>query len=130
VTADHGQVHVGDSMLDLPVDVTTLLTRQSGEARFRWLHARPGASQDLEEGAREAFNAVAWVHTAQEVVEAGWLGPVVTNAARERLGDVALVAREDIGFVDPAEFIPIQLIGRHGSLTSDEMLVPALGAVV
>jgi hypothetical protein len=41
-----------------------------------------------------------------------------------------VLAREGIGFVDPAEVIPIQLIGRHGSLTPEEMLVPALGAVV
>ena len=130
VTADHGQVHVGDSMIDLPAEVTTLLAGQSGEARFRWLHARPAAAADLAVAVREAFDAVAWVRTADEVVDAGWLGPVVAQAARDRLGDVAVVARDGVGFVDPAEVIPIRLIGRHGSLTPDEMLVPALGAVV
>ena len=130
VTADHGQVHVGDSMIDLPAEVTTLLAGQSGEARFRWLHARPGAAMELLAAAREAFDDIAWVRSASEVIDAGWLGPVVTPAARGRLGDVAVLAREGVGFVDPAEVIPIQLIGRHGSLTPDEMLVPALGAVV
>jgi len=130
VTADHGQVHVGDSMIELPHDVTTLLSGQSGEARFRWLHAQPGASRDLETASREIFGETAWVRTVDEVIEAGWLGPEVTPAARSRLGDVALVARDGVGFIDPAEVIPITLIGRHGSLTPDEMLVPALGAVV
>jgi hypothetical protein len=130
VTADHGQVHVGESMIDLPAEVTTLLAGQSGEARFRWLHARPGAAAELLVAAREAFGEVAWVRTANEVLDTGWLGPVVTEAARGRLGDVAVLASEGVGFVDPAEVMPFQLIGRHGSLTPEEMLVPALGAVV
>ena len=44
-----------------------------------------------------------------------------------RLGDVALVARDPISFDDPADTGPFQLVCRHGSLTSAEMLVPLLG---
>ena len=129
VTADHGQVHVGERMLELPGPVTSLIDGQSGEARFRWLHARPGAAADLAAGAVEAFSDVAWIRTVDEVVVDGWLGPVVTGAARRRLGDVALVPFEPVAFVDPVEHISIDLIGRHGSLTTDEVLVPALCAV-
>ena len=64
-----------------------------------------------------------------EAIDNDWFGPVVTSAARSRLGDVALVARGPVGFIDPAEVIPIHLICRHGSLTADEMLVPLLGTV-
>ena len=42
VTADHGQVHTGDNVIGLPSDVLEHVARQSGEARFRWFHARPG----------------------------------------------------------------------------------------
>ena len=129
VTADHGQVHVGERMLELPGPVTSLIDGQSGEARFRWLHARPGAAADLAAGAVEAFSDVAWIRTVEEVVVDGWLGPVVTGTARRRLGDVALVPFEPVAFVDPVEHISIDLIGRHGSLTTDEVLVPALCAV-
>ena len=129
VTADHGQVHVDDRMLEIPGPVSGLIDGQSGEARFRWLHARPGAAADLAVEAGEAFSDVAWVRTADEVVANGWLGPVVTGAARRRLGDVALVPFEPVAFVDPVEHISIHLIGRHGSLTADEVMVPALCAV-
>ena len=45
-----------------------------------------------------------------------------------RLGDVALVARDDVAFHDPLDTGPYQLVGRHGSLTSAEMYVPLLAA--
>ena len=77
----------------------------------------------------DAFAEVAWVVGVDEAIENGWFGPVVTPTARSRLGDVALVAREPVGFADPAEEFPIQLLCRHGSLTSEEMLVPLLSVV-
>ncbi len=129
VTADHGQVEVAERMLDLPPPVTSLLEAQSGEARFRWLHARAGAGADLVAAATEAFGDVAWVKGVDDIVDGGWLGPLVTPTARSRLGDVAIIAREAVGFRDPAEVMPIQLLGRHGSLTDEEVLVPALGVV-
>ena len=129
VTADHGQVHVGERLVDLPAEITSLVDGQSGEARFRWLHSRPGAASDLLAAAHQAFDSVGWVRSVDEVVSAGWLGDRVTSAARGRLGDVAVVARDPVAFVDPAEASSIELIGRHGSLTADEMLVPAIFAV-
>lgn len=129
VTADHGQVHVGERLIHLPAEVTGLVDGQSGEARFRWLHSRPGAASDLLAAAHQAFDHVGWVRSVDEVVSAGWLGDRVTSTARSRLGDVAVVARDPVAFVDPAEASSIELIGRHGSLTADEMLVPAVFAV-
>ena len=129
VTADHGQVHVGERLIHLPAEVTGLVDGQSGEARFRWLHSRPGAASDLLAAAHQAFDHVGWVRSVDEVVSAGWLGDRVTSTARGRLGDVAVVARDPVAFVDPAEASPIELIGRHGSLTAAEMLVPAVFAL-
>lgn len=129
VTADHGQVEVGEQMLKLPEEVSALVERQSGEARFRWLHGNSDSREELLVTCREAFGASAWVAGVDEVVDGGWFGPVVTSAARARLGDVALIAREPVGFIDPAEVAPIQLICRHGSLTADEVLVPLVGAI-
>ena len=53
----------------------------------------------------------------------------MSETVRGRLGDVALLAREKIGFIDPAEKMPFELITRHGSLTKEEMHVPLLSAV-
>ena len=47
VTADHGQVDVGDRIVTPHADVLRFTRDLSGEGRFRWLHAKPGAADDL-----------------------------------------------------------------------------------
>ena len=128
VTADHGQVHVGDDVRQLPRSVLDLTASLSGEGRFRWLHAKPGAEKELLDSARQAFGEVAWVVDVDTVVDDGWFGPVVTSDARQRLGDVAIVPFEPVAIHDPVDTGNITLIGRHGSMTSAEVLVPLLVA--
>jgi predicted AlkP superfamily pyrophosphatase or phosphodiesterase len=125
VTSDHGQVDVGDRVITPAAEVLRLVRMQSGEARFRWLHARPGQHEALFEAATEHHGDTAWVVTRQQVEEDRWFGPLAPEGAA-RLGDVALVAREPVAFDDPADTGPYHLIGRHGSMTSAEMLVPLL----
>lgn len=124
-TSDHGLVDCSDGLVRIDRSVLDCAAAESGEARFRWLHARGGRAGDLYEAAVDAHGEQAWVLTAAEIVDGGWLGPVVTDAARARLGDVALVARDDWAFRHPDDGGPA-LIGRHGSLTAAEMLVPLL----
>jgi hypothetical protein len=129
VTADHGQVDVGPRHFPPADDVLRLVHHQSGEGRFRWLHARPGASDDLLDVAREMHGDVAWVHSREEIVAAGWFGSTVSGPVASRLGDVALVARDLIAFDEPDDTGPYSLVCRHGSLTADEMYVPLLASL-
>ncbi len=129
VTADHGQVDVGDHVVDLPGEVLGHVAMQSGEGRFRWLHARAGRAADLHATATELLGASAWVRTRAEAIEEGWFGPVVTEAASQRLGDVLVAAKDALAFNDPNDTGPYVLVGRHGSLTEDEVLVPLLAGV-
>jgi len=50
----------------------------------------------------------------------------VTDAARKRLGDVALLPFTDTSFEDAGDTGPFQLVCRHGSLTEAEVDVPLL----
>ena len=129
VTADHGQVDVGERILTPHAEVERHVRYQSGEGRFRWLHARPGAATDLLEAARTHHSDTAWVRSRTEVLDAGWFGPLVSPPVAARLGDVALIARADVSFYEPADSGPYPLVCRHGSLTSAEMLVPLLTTV-
>lgn len=126
VTADHGQVHVGERTQPLAAEVLRATARMSGEGRFRWLHARPGAVADLAAAARAAHGDVAWVVERDDACARGWFGPRVSDAARRRLGDVAVVPFEDVSFDDPDERGDVLLQCRHGSLTAEEMDVPLL----
>ena len=128
VTADHGQVHVGSRVIALDPDVQSLVSHQSGEGRFRWLHARRGRAEDLR-AAAAVHGDLAWVVGADQVVDEEWFGPRMGDVVRRRLGDVALVAREPVSFEDPAEAGGPPLICRHGSMTADEMFVPLVAKV-
>jgi predicted AlkP superfamily pyrophosphatase or phosphodiesterase len=128
VTADHGQVETGSNIVVPHPDVLAHTAAQSGEARFRWLHARPGRARALLAAAEEHHHDQAWVRSRAQVVSEGWLGPKVVEAAEARLGDVALVATGTLAFHDPAQSGPFTLVGRHGSLTSAEMWVPLVAA--
>ncbi len=128
VTADHGQVDTGDDVVPVAGEVLAHVSYQSGEGRFRWLHARPGRARALRDAAEAAHGRQAWVRTRDELVDQGWFGPRVTADARSRLGDVALVAKGTIAFTEPTDGGPYVLIGRHGSATTAELLVPLLAA--
>jgi type I phosphodiesterase/nucleotide pyrophosphatase len=126
VTADHGQVEVGNRIEVLGAELMAEVTLLSGEGRFRWLHVRQGATDDVAALALEAYADVAWVRTRDQIVEEGWLGGVPSAAVMARLGDVALVPFAPTAFLDPADTGELRILARHGSLTVDEMLVPLL----
>jgi len=125
VTADHGQVHVGDNTIIPASTVTEHVRHQSGEGRFRWLHAHRGREQQLCDAARQ-YEGVAWVVTRDQVIDEAWFGPRVGDDVKRRMGDVALVAHGPVSFDEPLDSGSYPLVCRHGSLTADEMLVPLL----
>jgi hypothetical protein len=126
VTSDHGQVDVRDAVFPVHGEVRRLAELLSGEGRFRWLHARPGAAEELAAAARHHHGDVAWVRTREEAEAEGWFGGRLSPAAAARLGDVVLAPFEPVAFDDPADTGEIKLVSRHGSLTPAEMWVPLL----
>ncbi|SEQ50581.1 alkaline phosphatase family protein [Natrinema salaciae] len=138
VTADHGHV---DTDADRAVDlesfeaVTANLQRHAngdpvryaGSPRNAHLHLRDG--DDIRERVRSELAAAldARVFTADEVRERRLFGDCdESDTFRRRLGDLVVSHREQAVWYgsDPAK---LELIGMHGGLHPDEMLVP-LGA--
>lgn len=127
VTADHGHVHYEERIELGPLN--ELCLAQSGESRFRYLHARSGAADELLAAAQDLCGRYGWCLTREQLVDEGWLGPRTPSAeVRRRIGDVILAAREPVGFVDPENPGEGRLLSGHGSLTADEMLVPLVAA--
>jgi Type I phosphodiesterase / nucleotide pyrophosphatase len=126
ITADHGQVHVGDQIVEPPAELLDMVAMQSGEGRFRWWHARHGCGHDLAKAAEESYEDLAWVVTREQVIDEHWFGPSIAAPMAARLGDVALVPFAPVSFRDPNDSGPFELICRHGSLTPAEVLVPLL----
>ncbi len=123
VTADHGHVQVGDDARALDPAVLDHALGRSGEARFLWLHAKPGRADELLAAARARHDDDAWCWSREQVLDEGLLGPTMSVERARRLGDVAMVARgRRTLLADPAD----RKQGRHGALTPGELLVPLL----
>jgi hypothetical protein len=130
VTADHG-------MLDVPThakvdyDSTARLSEGiellAGEPRTRYLHVAPGQLDDVRERWASVLGDRVALVTRDEAIARGWFGPIVTDPARERIGDLIAVATSDLAVIrGTVESRSSKLIGHHGALTDAELLVPLL----
>lgn len=129
VVADHGMVSLDPSEA---FDADTDLTLQDGvrlvggEARVRHVYTEPGAREAVRAAWRETIGDHGIVLTGEQAIDEGWFGPVVTDAARERIGDVLAVMRDGgviRSLAEPGESV---MRGHHGSLTAAEQLIPML----
>ena len=84
-------VHTGNSLTEISPSVQNSVTAISGEARFVWLHVNEKQIKDVISAASEAHGDIASVHTVQELLEQGWFGREVSEVAKTRLGEIALV---------------------------------------
>jgi hypothetical protein len=124
VTADHGQVEVGGRAVPLLSRVAASAELLSGEARFRWLHSRPGHTAALAQQAKSAYGGEAWVATREEALASGVFGGPISGEAADRLGDVLLVPLGEQAYLDEADSGEKKLVCRHGGLSRAEVLVP------
>lgn len=129
VVADHGMV---DSPLESRVDVDELhelrdgVALLGGEARFRHLYCHRGAVADVAATWAELLGDRAEVMTRDVAVARGWFGPV-QPAVLPRLGDVVVACHGDTAIMSTTDFpYEATLVGLHGSLTPEEMLIPML----
>ena len=127
VVADHGMV---DSPPEHRVDVDQHLELRDGlqlfggEARFRHLYCRGGAVADVQATWSAFLEDRADVLTRDEAIARGWFGAVLPSVS-PRLGDVIVAMREDHSVFSSVDFAyEMTLVGLHGSLTPDEMVIP------
>lgn len=127
VVADHGMI---DSPLEDRIDVDDEpvlrdgLVMLGGEARFRHLYTRSGAAEDVAATWRSILGDRAEVRTRAEATD--WFGPIAEPVSA-RVGDVVVAATGTTAIMAAREF-PKEgmLVGMHGSLTAEEMLIPVL----
>ncbi len=129
VVTDHGMI---DSPARSRVDIDRELQLRDGlvlmggEARFRHLYCRGGAVADVVDTWRAVLAGRADVLTRDEALARGWFGAVEAPVL-PRIGDVVVACRGDLAVVSTVDFAyEASLIGLHGSLTADEMLIPLL----
>jgi hypothetical protein len=129
VVADHGMVDVAPEHrvdLDAEPGLTEGLRLIGGESRFRHLYCVDGAEADVIATYQERLGERALVLSREDAIGRGWFGAVEERVA-PRIGDVVVAALGPVGLVASRRY-PDEagLIGQHGSLTEDEMLIPLL----
>jgi hypothetical protein len=129
VVADHGMVDAtteGRVDVDEQLDLRDGVALLGGEARFRHLYCHRGAVADVAATWTGLLGDRAEVMTRDEAIARGWFGPVEPSV-RPRLGDVVVAARGDTAILSTNDFpYEATLVGLHGSLTPEEMLIPML----
>ncbi|PWD52322.1 phosphodiesterase [Serinibacter arcticus] len=129
VTADHGMVDVtGRTDVALVPELSADVALVAGEPRASHVHLAPGADVDVVATRwRDVLADDAWVLRRDEAVALGLFG---TLEARNEpmVGDLVVAARGRHAVVDSRTQTAagIALIGMHGSLTEDELAVPAI----
>ena len=129
VVADHGMVDSTPASrmdVDQHDDLRDGIVLLGGEARFRHLYCADGAASSVAGCWAEVLGDRADVLLREDAIARGWFGPV-TELVLPRLGDVMVAARDDLALFSSKDFgYEMSLVGLHGSLTSDEMLIPIL----
>jgi Type I phosphodiesterase / nucleotide pyrophosphatase len=129
VVADHGMVDSPRSArvdVDQQLELREGLVLMGGEARFRHLYCRTGAVADVLATWSSVLGDRAEVLTRDQAVARGWFG-TVEPAVLPRIGDVLVASRGDHAVVSTVDFAyEATLVGLHGSLSADEMLIPML----
>jgi hypothetical protein len=135
VTADHG-------MLDVPTRSHILFDSQpelvdgirfvAGDPRCVQLYFEPDASPKHRELVLQRWRAAegerAWIACRADAIDAGWFGPHVHPEVMPRIGDILVAARKAVAYYDSRSATPKaqNMVGQHGSFSSDEVAVPLL----
>ena len=131
LAADHGMVATQtDPHYDLrnhPGLTRRLHMMPTGENRLAYLFVRPGQIEAVREYIERAWPRQFIVWESDYVQECGLFGSGEHSPRlAERLGDLVVAARGNAYWWWGTRENP--LIGRHGGLTADEMLVPFLAS--
>jgi hypothetical protein len=127
--ADHGQLHTRkDPHYELrnhPELIKRLHILPTGENRLAYLYPRPGQVDDVEEYIKRTWPGSFTCAPSSYLLEKGLYGPgKPTGTAPSRLGDRSLISHNDSYLWWSEKDNP--LLGRHGGLSAEEMLVPFL----
>ena len=131
VTADHGMVDVDFSRRWDVAEVTGLregVKVVAGEPRAVHVYSRKAAGAPaVAERWRDVLGDAALVATRDEVIDAGWFGPVADHVA-PYIGDLIVAVAGAGTIVDSRtqSAASLTLRGVHGSLTPREMRIPFL----
>ena len=137
ISADHGHVNVGTSNLfDISKDrelYNTFRAPVVGDARAAFLRIRCGSMDEARNHLIERYGENYEIFNSLEMLKEGYFGDRKENTnINDRFGDLIMVPRRNIGiidsnltFLDP-KMSHDNMVGMHGGLLMEEMIVPLI----
>ena len=128
ITSDHGMVNSTKQII-LGQDNNLLenVSLIGGEPRARHIYINEGAQEETIAKWRQFLGNSAKVFSKSEAIADGLFGPVVSEDASERMGDLIAIANDDLILIDPARVKEeSSMVGHHGGITDIEVEIPLL----
>ncbi len=129
ITADHGQIstprHPHLDLSNHPRLVEHLHILPTGENRLMFLYPRPGHTRAVQDYFAQTWPDEFALCRSVDLLRIGLLGPGEPHPAlRDRVGDWVALARDNayLWWANKEN----HLLGRHGGLSPEEMLIPFL----
>jgi hypothetical protein len=132
-TADHGFIDVpAEQRLRLesfPEFAALLDGPLTGEPRVAFCRARAGQEHAFGSAASSLLGHAFECYRSEELIDAGYFGPVTSGSLRARLGSHILIGKDHYCLTQslPGEEPP-SFIGMHGGMHADEMHVSVAAA--
>jgi hypothetical protein len=131
LTADHGHTHTplnpNRVLANHPVLYQYLRIKPTCENRLAFLYPKTGQAQAVQDYFSEYWPEQFQLITQETALQAGLFGPGPYHRdLGDRIGDLIAIAQQDayLWWANQEDF----LLGRHGSLHHEDMLVPFLAA--
>jgi predicted AlkP superfamily pyrophosphatase or phosphodiesterase len=126
ITGDHGMLDIPTAHQVIAEDEPVLMAgvdALAGEGRFRQLYVDRAQPAAVARRWADRLGELAWVRTRDEAMDEGWFGRVDDDLL-QRYGHVLVALRADWAVMTRQFPRELSLVGMHGSLTAEEMLVP------
>ena len=130
ITSDHGMVNsTQQSILGQDNALLKNVTLIGGEPRARHIYIKEGAESETIAQWREFYKEQVQVLSKVEAVQSNLFGKVVTEDAKDRMGDLIAIPNNDLILVDPTRIREESgMVGHHGGVTDIEVKIPLLTA--
>ena len=128
ITSDHGMVNsTKQIILGQDNDLLENVLLIGGEPRARHIYINEGAQEETVAKWRQFLGNSAKVLSKSEAISDGLFGPVVSEDASERMGDLIAIADDDLIIIDPTRVKEeSSMVGHHGGITDIEVEIPLL----
>jgi predicted AlkP superfamily pyrophosphatase or phosphodiesterase len=132
VTSDHGMINRGEAVvIGRENPLLNGIRALAGEPRVRYLYLVDQESTEVMETWREFLGEKVTIYSRDEAIAQGLFGASVSARSAERIGDLVVIANQDLILVEIERAAQqLAMVGHHGGVTKAEVEIPLLFEII